>query len=182
LNKYITPEHLDIPIQITQELIEECTIGLEQMNFYKTPRNKLLCISNCCRIIFKYLENNTEKSPSVDDFLPVLTYIIIKTATPNILSNINFITNFRDESDLLSSSGFFFTNMMVAIDYTRNLDESQLISQYENNIKMKENKKKYKFLDSKHDQLSPKDVEELLEEYKRLVEVEIEYHNQNNKF
>lgn len=59
---------------------------LQKINALKAPREKVLCIMNCCRIINNLLLNasiseNVELG-GADDFLPVLIYIIIKARFP----------------------------------------------------------------------------------------------------
>lgn len=49
---------------------------------YKAPRDKLVCILNCCKVINNLLLNasiaSNENPPGADDFLPVLIYVTIK--------------------------------------------------------------------------------------------------------
>lgn len=44
---------------IPPDLIDSCGEDLVQMNFFKTPRSKLICISNCSIKIFRALEKHT---------------------------------------------------------------------------------------------------------------------------
>ncbi len=57
---------------------------LQKINTYKAPRDKLVCILNCCRVINNLLLNvslATNDNPSgADDFLPILIYIVIKVS------------------------------------------------------------------------------------------------------
>lgn len=52
------------------------------MGGYKAPRDKLVCILNCCRVINNLLLNMAMAAqgnpPGADDFLPVLIYVVIK--------------------------------------------------------------------------------------------------------
>lgn len=49
---------------------------------YKAPRDKLVCILNCCKVISNLLLNASLVSnvnpPGADEFLPVLIYVTIK--------------------------------------------------------------------------------------------------------
>lgn len=59
------------------------------MNKFKTPRDKLVCIRNCSKVIYKLLSTGGEGSKSgADDFLPVLIIILIHANPPNLQSNI----------------------------------------------------------------------------------------------
>lgn len=128
---FIVPKHLDIKHDIPQDLIQQCSIYLTQMNFFKTPRNKLICIANCCITVFNFLTNVQQSraqsgTVTADDFLPVLTFIVIKANTPNLISNLGFIEDFRHEALLLSSWGYFLTNFHIVIDFINNLNPKQL--------------------------------------------------------
>lgn len=55
---------------------------LQKINMYKAPRDKLVCILNCCKVINNLLLNASialnENPPGADEFLPVLIYVTIK--------------------------------------------------------------------------------------------------------
>lgn len=55
---------------------------LQKINMYKAPRDKLVCILNCCKVINNLLLNASiaanENLPGADEFLPVLIYVTIK--------------------------------------------------------------------------------------------------------
>jgi Vacuolar sorting protein 9 (VPS9) domain len=65
------------------------------MNLYKAPRDKLVCILNCCKVINNLLVNASfssgQNEPGADEFLPVLIYVTIKVISfPNFFASINF--------------------------------------------------------------------------------------------
>jgi hypothetical protein len=55
---------------------------LQKINMYKAPRDKLVCILNCCRVISNLLLNasiaSNENPPGADEFLPVLIFVTLK--------------------------------------------------------------------------------------------------------
>ena len=55
---------------------------LQKINAFKAPREKLLCILNCCKVISNLILNASiaanENPPGADEFLPVLIYVTIK--------------------------------------------------------------------------------------------------------
>lgn len=55
---------------------------LQKINMYKAPRDKLVCILNCCKVINNLLLNasiaSNENPPGADEFLPVLIYVTLK--------------------------------------------------------------------------------------------------------
>lgn len=58
---------------------------LQKVNAFKAPREKLLCILNCCRVINNLLLNAAMSENHIlagaDDFLPVLIYVTIKASS-----------------------------------------------------------------------------------------------------
>jgi hypothetical protein len=74
------------------------TKDLHKIDIYKTPRDKLITIINCCKIVSSMVQNSSKGDnipTGADDFLPVLIYIIIKAKPKNSYSNIEFIKDFR---------------------------------------------------------------------------------------
>jgi len=124
--QFIVPKHLDIRVTIEPSLIEECGQALTQMNFFKTPRNKLICLANCCISIFNYLEVVKGTSATIDEFLPILTYVVVKANPSSLISNIAFIEDFRSQNLLLDSWGYFLTNLGIVIDFIKHLDPKYL--------------------------------------------------------
>lgn len=55
---------------------------LQKINMYRAPRDKLVCILNCCKVINNLLTSVSAKDnpPGADDFLPVLIYVTIKVS------------------------------------------------------------------------------------------------------
>ncbi|KAL6983176.1 hypothetical protein U1Q18_016569 [Sarracenia purpurea var. burkii] len=64
---------------LTSELAQK---ELQKINMYKAPRDKLVCILNCCKVINNLLLNasiaSNENPPGADEFLPVLIYVTLK--------------------------------------------------------------------------------------------------------
>ena len=63
------------------------------MGSFKAPRDKLVCLLNCCRVINNLLINahlreGEGASPGADDFLPVLVYVLLKVTSGSFLGPI----------------------------------------------------------------------------------------------
>jgi len=73
---------------------------LQKINTYKAPRDKLVCILNCCRVINNLLLNvsigSKDNPPGADDFLPVLIYVVIKVS--NLLICVFFGISFGNNT------------------------------------------------------------------------------------
>ncbi|KAG6546621.1 hypothetical protein Mapa_011810 [Marchantia paleacea] len=131
LQEFIRPEHLDIPKNSQNEtswLLAQKE--LQKINTYKAPRDKLVCILNCCRVINNLLVNvsmaSNDNPPGADDFLPVLIYVVIKANPPQLHSNLQYILRYRHQGRLVSEAAYFYTNLVSAESFIRNLDSSSL--------------------------------------------------------
>ncbi|KAM1042479.1 hypothetical protein PS2_033652 [Malus domestica] len=111
LQTFLKPEHLDIPVVLRNEaswLLAEKE--LRKINAFKAPREKLLCIMNCCKVINSLLLNASMSENHVlagaDDFLPV--------DPPQLHSNLKFIQLYRRQTKLVSEAAYYFTNLVSA--------------------------------------------------------------------
>jgi hypothetical protein len=90
---------------------------LQKINQYKAPRDKLVCLLNCCRVLNNMLNVCVPPGgapPGADDFLPVLVYVVLRASPPQLASNLAYITRFRLASRLVSEAAYFFTNLVSA--------------------------------------------------------------------
>lgn len=131
LQHFIRPDHLDIPTVLHNEASWLFAAKeLQKINAFKSPREKLLCIMSCCRIINNLLLNismSTNHAPAgADDFLPVLIYVTIKANPPQLHSNLQFIQLFRSHSKLVSEVEYYLTNLISAETFIRNINASSL--------------------------------------------------------
>lgn len=71
-----------LPFDIWIPFLQLAQKELQKINMYKAPRDKLVCILNCCKVINNLLLNasiaSNENPPGADEFLPVLIYVTIK--------------------------------------------------------------------------------------------------------
>ncbi|GMI77161.1 ARABIDOPSIS THALIANA VACUOLAR PROTEIN SORTING 9A [Hibiscus trionum] len=131
VQQFIRPENLDIKPTFQNEtswLLAQKE--LQKINMYKAPRDKLVCILNCCKVINNLLLNasiaSNENPPGADDFLPVLIYVTIKANPPQLHSNLLYIQRYRRQSRLVSEAAYFFTNMLSAEAFVSNIDAKSL--------------------------------------------------------
>ncbi|XP_031273078.1 vacuolar protein sorting-associated protein 9A [Pistacia vera] len=142
VQQFIRPEYLDIKSTFQNEsswLLAQKE--LQKINMYKAPRDKLVCILNCCKVINNLLLNasiaSNENPPGADEFLPVLIYVTIKANPPQLHSNLLYIQRFRSQSRLVGEAAYFFTNMLSAESFISNIDAQALSmeeSEFEKNM------------------------------------------------
>ncbi|XP_050376202.1 vacuolar protein sorting-associated protein 9A-like [Argentina anserina] len=131
VQQFIRPEHLDIKPPYQNEsswLLAQKE--LQKINMYKAPRDKLVCILNCCKVINNLLHNATiasnENTHGADEFLPVLIYVTLKANPPQLHSNLLYIQRFRRQSQLVAEAAYFFTNMCSVESFISNIDARAL--------------------------------------------------------
>ncbi|XP_042012072.1 vacuolar protein sorting-associated protein 9A-like isoform X1 [Salvia splendens] len=142
VQQFIRPEHLDIkPTYQNETSWLLAQKELQKINMYKAPRDKLVCILNCCKVISNLLVNASLASkgdhPGADEFLPVLIYVTIKANPPQLHSNLSYIQRFRRQTRLVAESAYFFTNMLSVESFIMNMDAKSLSmdeSEFENNM------------------------------------------------
>ncbi|KAK9722622.1 hypothetical protein K7432_002527 [Basidiobolus ranarum] len=122
LYKWVREEHLDIPANSHNEsFLQFAQAELLKMNHYKAPRDKLICILNCCIIIFGLLKHlNTDAS--ADRFLPILILVVLRSNPSKLISNVQYISRFRNPDKLQSEAGYYLTNLMGAISFIESMD------------------------------------------------------------
>jgi len=98
---------------------------LNRINEFRAPRDKLVCILNCCRLITNILSSQ-EDQPGADEFLPAFIYVILKSNPVNLHSNIEYIAAYRCSKRLVSEPAYFFTHLTCAVAFIQRLDASIL--------------------------------------------------------
>ncbi|KAA8546353.1 hypothetical protein F0562_002908 [Nyssa sinensis] len=131
IQQFIRPENLDIkPTFLNETSWLLAQKELQKINMYKAPRDKLVCILGCCKVINNLLFNasiaSNENLPGADEFLPVLIYVTIKANPPQLHSNLLYIQRYRRQSRLVAEAAYFFTNMLSAESFISNIDAKAL--------------------------------------------------------
>nr|QGT31829.1 vacuolar sorting protein 9 [Petunia x hybrida] len=129
IQQFVRPENLDIkPVFENESSWLYAQKELQKINMYKAPRDKLVCILNCCKVINNLLTSVSAKEnpPGADDFLPVLIYVTIKANPPQLHSNLLYIQRFRRQTRLVSEAAYFFTNILSAESFILNADAKAL--------------------------------------------------------
>ncbi|XP_023549908.1 vacuolar protein sorting-associated protein 9A-like isoform X3 [Cucurbita pepo subsp. pepo] len=131
IQQFIRPENLDIKPNFQNEtswLLAQKE--LLKINMHKAPRDKLVCLLSCCKVISNLLLNasiaSNENPPGADEFLPVLIYVIIKANPPQLHSNLLYIQRYRGQSRLTGEAAYFFTNILSAESFISNIDANAL--------------------------------------------------------
>ncbi|KAI8142342.1 hypothetical protein BJV82DRAFT_670000 [Fennellomyces sp. T-0311] len=124
--RWIREQHLDIPDTTHNEsFLTFAETELLKINNYKAPRDKLICILNCCKVIFGLIKHVGGEG-GADKFLPILIYVVLRANPPRLVSNVQYISRFRNPEHLQSESGYYLTNLMGSITFIESMDASSL--------------------------------------------------------
>ncbi|KAK8854715.1 hypothetical protein IAR55_003454 [Kwoniella newhampshirensis] len=139
---WVREKHLDVPEgEASQGFLGFAEQELLKINHYKAPRDKMVCILNCCKVIFGLIRNayGTE-STGADNFVPILIFVVLRANPENMLSNIEYISRFRSASKLQGETGYYLSSLTGAIQFIETMDASSLsnISQaeFEQNVEI----------------------------------------------
>ncbi|KAL9249109.1 Vacuolar protein sorting-associated protein 9A-like protein [Drosera capensis] len=142
VQQFIRPEHLDIQPTFQNEtswLLAQKE--LQKINMHKAPREKLVCILSCCKVITNLLVNASiamnENPPGADVFIPVLIFVTIKANPPHLHSNLLYIQRYRRQTRLVAEAAYFFTGMLSAESFISNIHAESLSmeeSEFERNM------------------------------------------------
>ena len=97
-------------------------IEINRINEYKTPRDKLIAIINCCKLISSMIwkAKSNKKPTGADDLWSVLIYILIKAKPEKIASNLAYIGDYR-ERRLKGESEYYLITFKGGIKFIENL-------------------------------------------------------------
>ncbi|KAF9543655.1 hypothetical protein EC957_000587 [Mortierella hygrophila] len=125
--RWIKPEHLDIPDNAhNAAYLDKAQAELKKINSYKAPRDKVICILNCCKFIFTLIRRSEGSSKGADTFLPILIYVVLQSNPPNLVSNVQYISRFRNPDKLQAEAGYYLASLDGAISFIENLEASSL--------------------------------------------------------
>ncbi|GBG27224.1 GTPase-activating protein and VPS9 domain-containing protein 1 [Hondaea fermentalgiana] len=126
---FVRASHLDVHHFGRNNLEQWQKAGSElaKMNEFKSPRDKVICVLNACRLLSSLLGDDG-RLPGADDLLPALIFVLLKENPRNVHSNVSYIASFRNPARLKGEAGYFFTQLASAAAFVQTLDSSMLSS------------------------------------------------------
>ena len=98
---------------------------LNKVNHYKAPRDKMICILNCCKVIFGLIRH-LGSDESADAFMPLLILVVLRANPPNLISNWEYIQRFRSPPRRTSESEYYLSSLAGAIAFIEQMDHTTL--------------------------------------------------------
>ncbi|KUI63650.1 Vacuolar protein sorting-associated protein 9a [Cytospora mali] len=135
---WVREEHLDIPPvgESGKRFLRLAQQELLKIKSYRAPRDKIICILNCCKVIFGLLKHSKSDS-SADSFMPLLIYVVLQGNPEHIVSNVQYILRFRNQEKLGGEAGYYLSSLMGAIQFIENMDRTTLTisdEEFERNV------------------------------------------------
>ncbi|CAN8102612.1 unnamed protein product [Discula destructiva] len=136
---WVREEHLDItpvPGESGKRFLRLAQQELLKIKSYRAPRDKIICILNCCKVIFGLLKHSKSDS-SADSFMPLLIYVTLQANPEHIVSNVQYILRFRNQDKLGGEAGYYLSSLMGAIQFIENMDRTTLTisdEEFEKNV------------------------------------------------
>lgn len=127
---FITPENMDINKRYLNEAIWINAVEeLNKIDNEKSPISKLNCVIKAVNIIInciRFCTGKFDEGYSVEDFMPILNYIIIKSKPKRLISNFNFINLLLDDNKQKGVYGNVLTNLNFSIAFILNINHITL--------------------------------------------------------
>lgn len=153
---WVKLEHLDIPpvgdsgrrfLKLAQQGMARLYVGqwqkgsnvfphsfspeLLKIKSYRAPRDKIICVLNCSKVIFGellqkrnhhtvfsrlliltgLLKHNKSDS-SADSFMPLLIYVVLQSNPEHLVSNVQYILRFRNQEKLGGEAGYYLSSLV----------------------------------------------------------------------
>ncbi|KAI4282541.1 MAG: hypothetical protein L6R38_002838 [Xanthoria sp. 2 TBL-2021] len=126
--RWVQEEHLDIaPLGDSgRRFMSFAQQQLLKIKMYRAPRDKVVCVLNCCKVIFGFLSTSKSSDTSADSFVPLLIYVVLRANPEHLVSNVQYILRFRDQDKLGGEAGYYLSSLMGAIQFIENLDRTSL--------------------------------------------------------
>ena len=97
---------------------------LHTINLYKSPRDKLDVIANCCKLITNLLHYTDPLGAlGADEILPVLIFVAINSNPKYLLANLKFLEDYSDNIEK-GECAYWFNQFFIAINNVSTLLKS----------------------------------------------------------
>jgi hypothetical protein len=136
---WVQEKHLDVPEgDQSAGFLAFAQSELLKISHYKAPRDKMICILNCCKVIFGLIRHTQGTDAGADAFVPILILVVLRANPDNMLSNVEYINRFRNPDKLMGEGGYYLSSLQGAIAFIETMDASSLSNitqeEFESNV------------------------------------------------
>lgn len=123
---WVDETHLDVPRgPHSERFYNFATQELAKINHYKAPRDKTICVLNCCKVIFGLIRHLGAEE-GADAFMPLLILVVLRANPPHLVSNLEYINRFRTPQRRTSESEYYLSSLSGAMTFIENMDHTTL--------------------------------------------------------
>ncbi|XP_051985710.1 ras and Rab interactor 2-like [Xyrauchen texanus] len=90
-----------------------------------SPERKIVVLLKVCKLIYDIMQEHTVRMFGADDFLPMLTYVLVQCDMPQLDTEILYMMELIDPLLLHGEGGYYLTSAYGALSLIKNFQEEQ---------------------------------------------------------
>ncbi|WFD30527.1 hypothetical protein MSPP1_001548 [Malassezia sp. CBS 17886] len=123
---WVREEHLDVQCGSHSDRFYAFAVQeLNKIGHYKAPRDKIICILNCCKVIFGLIRH-LDTDEGADAFVPLLILVLLRANPPHLMSNMEYILRFKNPERRTSEADYYLSSLMGAIAFIEGIGPTTL--------------------------------------------------------
>lgn len=132
--RFVEIQHLEndidtdkIPYMKVNKFVELGCDELNKINRFKSPRDKIICILNCCKVVYGLLKHATDPNiQGADNFIPLLIYIVLRSDVKHLISNVRYIERFRYSNLNAGEELYYLSSLQAVIKFIETMTSESL--------------------------------------------------------
>uniref|UniRef100_A0A8C8RRI3 Ras and Rab interactor 3 n=1 Tax=Pelusios castaneus TaxID=367368 RepID=A0A8C8RRI3_9SAUR len=109
--------------------LERIQTKLTQMHQDYSPKKKETHLLKACKLIYEAMNHGSGKVYGADDFLPVLTYVLVKCDIVSVQLDVEYMMELLDPSQLQGEGGYYLTTWFGALYHISNFKPAMVTRQ-----------------------------------------------------
>uniref|UniRef100_A0A8C0GRA5 Ras and Rab interactor 3 n=1 Tax=Chelonoidis abingdonii TaxID=106734 RepID=A0A8C0GRA5_CHEAB len=109
--------------------LERIQAKLLQMHQAYSPKKKEAQLLKACKLIYEAMNHGTGEIYGADDFLPVLTYVLVKCDIVAVQLDVEYMMELLDPSQLQGEGGYYLTTWFGALYHISNFQSAMVTRQ-----------------------------------------------------
>ncbi|XP_050967399.1 ras and Rab interactor 2 isoform X1 [Labeo rohita] len=90
-----------------------------------SPERKIMVLLKVCKLIYNIMQDHEVRMFGADDFLPMLTYVLVQCEMPQLDTEILYMMELIDPPLLHGEGGYYLTSAYGAMSLIKNFQEEQ---------------------------------------------------------
>uniref|UniRef100_A0A673K9G1 Ras and Rab interactor 2-like n=1 Tax=Sinocyclocheilus rhinocerous TaxID=307959 RepID=A0A673K9G1_9TELE len=90
-----------------------------------SPERKIMVLLKVCKLIYSIMQDHEVRMFGADDFLPMLTYVLVQCDMPQLDTEILYMMELIDPTLLHGEGGYYLTSAYGAMSLIKNFQEEQ---------------------------------------------------------